>query len=75
MEDRQIDQVIANIENNIERCDVLRGLLKVKIAGDSIDYDWYNSRGYKVDEIKMGSDLVDLYMKLKNHVDRSGKPL
>lgn len=71
MENRQIDQVIRNIENNIEKCEVLKGVLKTKIAGDSIDYSWYHNKGYSDEEVKVGAELVDLYLKLKSYIDKA----
>lgn len=67
---RQIDQVIRNIESNIENCEVLRGVLSTKIAGDTIDYNWYHDKGYNDEEVKVGAELVDLYLKLKIYIDR-----
>lgn len=70
VENRQIDQVIKNIESNIQRCEVLRNVLKSKIAGDSIDYNWYLNRGYKDEEVKIGAELIDLYLILKNYINK-----
>lgn len=70
MEKKQIYQVITSIQNNIEKCDILRSILKSRLVGDSVDYTGYYSKGYKHEEIKIGIDLVDLYIKLKNYIDR-----
>lgn len=70
VENRQIYQVIVNIENNIEKCEVLKWVLKAKMAGDSIDYNWYQNKGYSHKEVRVGAELVDLYLKLKDHIDK-----
>ncbi|HZJ57978.1 MAG TPA: hypothetical protein VFD89_07030 [Clostridia bacterium] len=69
MEDRQMDQVITSIENNIKKCDILNRVLKTKIAGEDIDFNWYYKRGYSEKQVLVGTELVDLYLKLKSHLN------
>ena len=68
VENRQIFQVIESIENNIEKCAILRSILKSRIAGDNIDFCRYLDNNYKSEEIEIGAELIDLYLKLKNYV-------
>lgn len=70
MDDRQIHEIIKNIENNISKCDILNGILCAKIDGQNIDYDGYYVRGYTHEEVRIGAELVELYLKLKGHIDK-----
>lgn len=70
MDDRQIHEIIKNIENNISKCDILNGILCAKIDGQNIDYDGYYDRGYTHEEVRIGAELVELYLKLKGHIDK-----
>jgi len=68
VENRQIQDVIRNIENNIAKCSILKGVLEAKKAGYSIDYNRYHDKGYSHEEVRIGAELVDLYLKLKDHI-------
>ena len=70
MDDRQIHEIIKNIENNISKCDILNGILCAKIDGQNIDYDGYYVRWYTHEEVRIGAELVELYLKLKGHIDK-----
>jgi hypothetical protein len=70
VEDRQMDQVISSIENNIKKCDILNNVLKSKMAGEAIDFNWYYKRGYSEKQVSIGVELIDLYLKLRNYLDK-----
>ncbi len=69
MENRQIHDIIRNIERNISKCDILKGILNAKIDGQKIDYNCYYDKGYTHEEVRIGAELIDLYLKLKGHID------
>lgn len=69
MEKNQIETIIKSIEGNIKKCEVLRHLLESKNSGIDIDFSWYLSRGYSENQVKVGEELVDLYLKLKVHIN------
>jgi len=70
VDNKQIHEIIKNIENNISKCDILSGILCARIGGQNIDYDGYYNRGYTQEEVRIGAELVDLYLKLKGHIDK-----
>lgn len=70
MENSQIRQVMNNIEGNIQRCDILKWVLEAKTKGKPIDYSLYYSRGYKDDEIRIGAELVEMYLILKDYIEK-----
>ncbi|MGI5850475.1 MAG: hypothetical protein GX340_05945 [Clostridiales bacterium] len=71
MEDRQMDQVISSIEKNIKKCDILNNVLRTKMAGEAIDFNWYYKRGYSEKEVLVGVELIDLYLKLRNYLSKT----
>ncbi len=70
MENRQIREIIKRIENNISKCDILNGILNAKIDDQAIDYSCFHDRGYTHEEVRIGAELVELYLKLKGHIDK-----
>jgi hypothetical protein len=71
VEDRQMDQVISSIEKNIKKCDILNNVLRTKMAGEAIDFNWYYKRGYSEKEVLVGVELIDLYLKLRNYLSKT----
>ena len=63
----QMLNVIASIESHIKECCVLADLLDDKLQYTTIDVAKYTSRGYTEEEVKVGVDLIELYMAVKEY--------
>ena len=40
------------------------------MAGEAIDFNWYYKRGYSEKQVSIGVELIDLYLKLRNYLDK-----
>lgn len=61
----EIWKVLNNIEMRLQQCNILSQLLDVKQKGIDVDYERHFREGYTRDEVLVGEDLVDLFLKLK----------
>lgn len=62
--DPEIIHTLDKIRMNIEKCDILSYILKHRVNGSDINMDIYRRQGYTADEINIGIELVDLYIKI-----------
>ena len=71
MVNSQIQQIIDNIEERIQGCNILRWILEAKVTGSPINHSFYYSHGYDEREIRIGLDLIEIYLILKKQIDKA----
>lgn len=67
----EANDIMDNINSNIQKCHILKQVLSDKMTYGNIDYNWYHDNGYGNEEIKIGEELVDLYIILKNYIQNN----
>ncbi len=62
--DSDITYILDGIREKIENCDILSYILENRVNSTNVDMDIYKRQGYTKEEIKIGIELIDLYITL-----------
>lgn len=61
---KEIDEVISRLDLRIKSSSILSNLLQ-DYTNCSADYNRYLNQGYTQEEVQLGYDIINLYIKIK----------
>ncbi len=73
--DSDITYMLDKMKANIENCEILSHILEHRLKDKNINMQEYMEKGYTIDEIHIGIDIIDLYINLIDLVESQQKAI
>jgi len=68
---REAVEALEKVERRIRQCSILSELLDDRTIGVEIDYSKYRRQGYDEEDIKVGLELINIYLLLREYSSKA----